>query len=119
MLSFFASFSYAVQEEGETLNNLNRCHISLVCKFTIKRKKYDLLQENQIFFPKQGEFVYFPFKKIKIFSLRKTNLFVFLPKNENFPPTNKSDNYDTYAIVQKCLLREKNKILQFENHIFP
>ena len=68
--------------------------------------------------PKQGEFVYFP-SRISIF-FPKVYEFVYFPcRKSNFFPNKKMiDSFDTNTIVQECLLREKNMILQLENHIF-
>ena len=61
----------------------------------IKGKKYDLLQENQIFFPKQAEFVYFPSIKSNFFP--KEDEFVYFPsrKSNFFPNKKEIDNVDT------------------------
>ena len=62
----------------------------------IKGKKYDLLQENQIFFPKQARFVYLPSIKSNFFP--KEDEFVYFPsRKSNFFPNKKKeiDNADT------------------------
>ena len=70
------------------------------------------------FFPEQGEFLYFPSRRSN-FSLNYMNLYIFQVENQIFPPTKKMiDKSDTNTIVQECILREKNMILQLENHIF-
>ena len=61
---------------------------SLVCNHFIKGNKYDLLQENQIIFPKQAEFVYFPSVKSNFFP-EEYEFVYFHSRKSNFFPNKK------------------------------
>ena len=60
----------------------------------IKGKKYDLLQENHIFFPKQAKFVYLPSIKSNFFP--KEDEFVYFPSRKSKYFLNKKE-IDSYA----------------------